>query len=194
MISVFFFNILYLFNFKFIYFILWGLFVNREKKYRSVRFVNNIILSSHAVVIAHNLGLTVSKFSELRRSLYNSNANCIVLKNTLIRLSLLETIHSDLKEVIKGPVVLVCAKDIILLSKILVTFAKENSKFKIIAGSVGEGVVKLPEISYLADLPPLSNIRSKLVSIFNFPANKIVGIFSSPANRIAGVFLSYSKK
>jgi len=168
--------------------------VNKEKKYNSVKLVKDIMLSSSAVIIGHNLGLTVSEFSGLRRSLYECNASCIVLKNTLTRLSLLDTIHFALKEVVKGPTVLICSKDIISISKILVSFSKENTKFVIIAGSVGKGVMELRDINYLAEMPSLDDIRSNLVSIFRFPANRIAGILNAPANRLAHLFFNYSKK
>jgi len=168
--------------------------VNRENKKKMVHHFNGVITSSSVIVVLHNLGLNVSEFSCLRRELRNVSANCFVLKNTLARLALLDTSHLVLQDSIKGPTVLVCSEDILSVSKVLVSFAKKNDLLSIIAGSTGKGIVGLSEINQFAELPPLLDIRSNLVSILRFPANKLVQVIKSPANKLASVILNYSKK
>jgi large subunit ribosomal protein L10 len=168
--------------------------VNRENKQKMVSYFSEVITSSSVVVVLHNLGLKVSEFSFLRKKLRGVGADCFVVKNTLVKLSLLNTVHLGLQDSIKGPSVLVCSQDILSVSKVLVSFVKNNKLLRIIVGSTGGDKICLPDINRLAELPPLDEIRLNLISIFRFSANKLVKVIKLPANNLATVFLNYSKK
>lgn len=168
--------------------------MDREKKNKIVSSVKDDMESSASVIVVHNTGLTVSEISEFRRGLRDVGATCKVLKNTLIRLALLKTSHSDLVEVIKGPVALVFSNDILKASKVVTDYSKKNEKLLIVAGSASRGIMESSDIKYMASLPPLDEIRAKLLATLNHSATRVVQTIVAPARQLTGVFCSYSKK
>lgn len=168
--------------------------MDREKKNKIVCSTKNDIDSAASVVVVKNIGLTVSEISEFRRGLHDIGASCKVLKNTLVRLSMLETSHSGLIEVIKGPVALVFSDDILKVSKAVIGYAEKNEKLLIVAGSAGKGVINSSDIEYMASMPPLDDIRARLVSALKHSALKVVQTVATPARQLTGVIYSYSKK
>jgi large subunit ribosomal protein L10 len=80
-------------------------------------------------------------------------------------------------------------------AKIVVQYAKENDKYSIIGGLLGQSTV-LDEkaVRALATLPSLDQIRGQLVGLIQTPAARIAGVLAAPAGQLARVLKAYADK
>jgi large subunit ribosomal protein L10 len=75
--------------------------------------------------------------------------------------------------------------DPIGLAKILVDFAKDVEVFKLKGGVLAGRAIDAREIAELSTLPPLDEIRAKLVGLIQAPASKIARLVAEPGAQLA---------
>ena len=168
--------------------------MDRQNKEQLVDSMRQALASSSLVVVTHQSGLTVDEASELRRKVREAGASYKVLKNTLARLALADTDHSELSEIMKGPTALAYSEDPVAAAKAVANFAKENEKLSIVGGSMGQGAMDTSQIQALAKLPSLDELRAKLVAMLQTPATKVASVTVAPAGQLARVFSAYGAK
>ena len=99
--------------------------MDRQNKEHLISSMLQVLASSSLVVVTHQSGLTVSEVLELRRKVRESGSSYKVLKNTLARLALPDTDHSELSEIMKGPTALAFSEDPIAAAKVVAEFAEK---------------------------------------------------------------------
>lgn len=148
-------------------------------------------------VVADYRGLTVAELTELRRELRKEQARLIVAKNTLTKHV---TKNGDLKAldpVLKGPTALLVGEgDQVAPVKALTTFLSKYKKTEneIRGGFLDGKLLSRAEVEQLAKLPPLEELRGKLVGAINSPLAGIVGAISSPQRGLVNVLDQYAKR
>jgi large subunit ribosomal protein L10 len=75
----------------------------------------------------------------------------------------------------------------VALAKALVDYAKENEAFEIRTGLLDGQVLEPGEISNLATLPSLDELRGKIVGLLQAPAGKLARLLNEPAGQMARV-------
>ena len=90
---------------------------------------------------------------------------CKVVKNNLAKIAVKDTQYEGLTDNFKGPTALLYSNDIIATSKLLVSFAKEHESLKIIAGAIKSQLIDSKEVSNLAKLGSVDNLKSKFAAI-----------------------------
>ena len=79
-------------------------------------------------------------------------------------------------------------------AKVVTQYAKDNEKFVIVGGIMGETVLDAKAVDALAKLPSLDQLRAKLVGLIQAPATRIAGVIQAPAAQLARVFSAYAAK
>ena len=105
--------------------------MNRKQKEHVVKELSQIFSDSGVVLVAHYSGLTVSKISELRNLMRDSNCGVRVAKNRLSKIALEGKPNSKLAEFLKGQTVLLFSEDPVAAAKISVKFSETNENLKI---------------------------------------------------------------
>ena len=82
-----------------------------------------------------------------------------------------------------APVAIAYAPDPVSAAKVSTQYAKDNEKFVVVGGLMGEVVLDQKGISALATLPSLDELRGK-----------IVGLLQAPAGQLARVVGAYAAK
>ena len=147
-----------------------------------------------AVVVAHNLGLTVAQMTDLRLRLRAEGATFKVVKNTLVQKALAGGESEGASSLFTGPVGIAYANDPVSAAKVATKFAKENDRFVIVGGVMGATVLDEKGVGALATLPSLDELRGKIVGLLQAPATKIAGILQAPAGQLARVVGAYANK
>jgi len=168
--------------------------VDKTQKAEAVEELKGIFAESGSLVVAHYTGLTVAELSKLRGRMRADGASFKVAKNRLAVRALQGTAVEGIAGYFKGPTGIAYSKDPVAASKVAVTFAKDNAKFKVLGGSVGSTVLDAEGVKALSQLPSLDQLRGKIVGLIQAPATKIAGILVAPAGQIARVIGAYSKK
>jgi large subunit ribosomal protein L10 len=147
-------------------------------------------------IVADYRGLTVAELTELRRELFKQDAQFTVAKNTLTKHALKGTGMSVLNDALKGPTALLIGRaDQVAPVKTLTTFLTKNKKPNEIRGGYLDGkLLSRAEVEQLAKLPPIEELRGKLVGAINSPLSGTVAALSSPQRGLVNVLDQYAKK
>ena len=169
--------------------------MDRAQKQESIETLKGVFADAGAVVVTHNLGLTVAELTDLRLRLRKEGAALKVVKNTLVQKALDGAIGEAANSLFKGPVAIAYAADPVSAAKVVAEYAKGNDKLSIVGGILGQDtVLSVDAVKSLATLPSLDQIRSQLIGLVNSPATKVAGIVQAPAAQLARLFSAYANK
>jgi len=168
--------------------------MDRAQKQESIEALKGVFEGAGAVVVTHNLGLTVAEMTDLRLRLRKEGAALKVVKNTLAQKALDGSIGEKGDALFTGPVAIAYGPDPVSAAKVSTQFAKENEKFVIVGGFMGQEVLDSKAVGALATLPSLDQLRAKIIGLLQAPATKVAGVLQAPAGQLARVFNAYATK
>jgi len=168
--------------------------VDRTEKETVVADLHQTFSDTKLLVITQQTGLTVSEVSDLRRQMRAAGATYKVTKNRLTKRALEGTKFEALQPLFTGPTAIAYSDDPVAAAKVCVEFAKKNEKLTVVGGALDEEELDTGRIKYLAQLPSLDDLRSKLIGVVQAPATKLAGVIQAPASQLARVFSAYSSK
>ena len=167
--------------------------MDRAQKAESIETLKGVFADAGAVVVTHYLGLTVAEMTDLRIRLRKEGAALKVVKNRLAQKAM-HGASEGAHALFKGPVAIAYGPDVSSAAKIATQYAKDNDKFVVIGGMMGETVLDQNGVKALATLPSLDEIRATLIGLIQAPATKVAGVLQAPAGQLARVFSAYGAK
>jgi large subunit ribosomal protein L10 len=167
--------------------------LERAKKAESIETLKGVFDGAGAVVVTHYTGITVAQMEDLRGRLRKEGASFKVVKNRLAQKALNGADAAALA-LFKGPVGIAFGPDAVSAAKVSTQYAKDNEKFTIIGGMMGEQVLDAKGVDALAKLPSLDELRGRLIGMLNTPATRIAGILQAPGGQLARVLNAYATK
>jgi large subunit ribosomal protein L10 len=168
--------------------------VQRKQKEVVVEALHSTFSEASSVVVAHQKGLTVAQITDLRGQMREAGAGFRVTKNRLAKRALESTPFENLTDLFSGPTTVAYSEDPVAAAKVAVKFAKDNDKFEVIGGGFAGQALSVDEVQALAALPPLDQLRAKLVGMISTPATRIAAVTAAPAGQLARVFGAYGAK
>ncbi|HMP63284.1 MAG TPA: 50S ribosomal protein L10, partial [Phenylobacterium sp.] len=108
--------------------------MDRAQKQESIETLKGVFAESGAVVVTHNLGLTVAEMTNLRARLREQGAQLKVVKNTLAQKALAGSAGEAGDALFVGPVAIAFGPDPVSAAKVATQFAKDNDKFVVVGG------------------------------------------------------------
>ena len=162
--------------------------MERSAKASAVEDLQGLFANVSSFVVAHYHGLTVNQIQQLRKTLRDSGAAVQVVKNSLARRALVDTIHSPGVNLFSGPCALgYCPDDPTVVPRVMKKFKAEYDSLSIVGGMMNGVVLSATQVEELADLPSLEVLRGKLLGLVNAPAQRLVSIITQPGAGIARV-------
>ena len=168
--------------------------MDRAQKAESIETLKGVFEGAGAVVVTHYLGLTVAEMTDLRGRLRKEGATLKVVKNTLVQKALDGSVGEAGDALFTGPVAIAYAPDPVSAAKVATQYAKDNDKFTVVGGLMGQTVLDQNGIKALATLPSLDELRARIVGLIQAPATKVAGVLQAPAGQLARVFGAYAAK
>lgn len=168
--------------------------MDRSSKEELVSQMREKLNSAVSIIVTHQVGLTVSEATDLRRNIREAGAEFKVLKNTLARLALAGTKHEAIIEFLKGPTAIAFSDEPVGAAKASVDFANDNDSFSVVGGILDGKLLQKSDIEALAKLPSLDELRAKIISVITTPATSLAVIASQPATTIARVLNAKAQK
>ena len=168
--------------------------MDRAQKQESIEALKSVFADSGAVVVTHYMGLTVAELTDLRGRLRKEGAQLQVVKNTLAQKALGGSIGEAGDALFKGPVAIAFAPDPVSAAKVATQYAKDNDKFTVVGGFMGQQVLDKNSVTALATLPSLDQLRAEFIGLLQAPATKIAGVLQAPAGQLARVVGAYAAK
>ena len=161
--------------------------MNRKQKEELVESLHKTFLNSQSIIVTHIDGLTVSETTNLRSNMRDANCKFKVTKNKIAKLALRKTKFEHLDSLFSGPTAIGSSEDTIAPAKVLVNFIKETEKIKIIGGGIESKSLSIDEITNLATLPSLDELRSKLIGLLMAGPTKLIRTIKEPSSRMARI-------
>lgn len=168
--------------------------MNRAQKEEQVAMLNALFGAATLVVVTRPVGLTVAQATDLRRRMRDAGALFKVTKNRLTRLALKGTAFEGLDGLFVGPTAIAYSDDPVAAARVAVDFAEKNDTLGIMGGGLGEQVLDAAQVTALAKLPSLDELRGRLVGIIQTPATRLAGVLQAPAGQVARVMGAYANK
>jgi large subunit ribosomal protein L10 len=154
---------------------------------------------STSTVFLDYKGMTVETANKLRASFRKAGVEYTVVKNTLVRHALKDTVYSDkLGDVLTGMTGIAwCYEDPSVAAKVVKAFRKEEGeageKLKIKAGLIEGTVLDAQGVEeQLAMMPGKDELRAKLLATFQAPLQQFVMLLNAPAQNF--VYLLSAKE
>jgi large subunit ribosomal protein L10 len=168
--------------------------LDRGRKQAQVDELRSTFAASGAVIVAHYSGLSVADMGVLRREMRGVGASFKVTKNTLARIALDGTPFASIQSMFTGPTGIAFASDPVAAAKAVVAYANKNEKFKIIGGGLGTTAMDADGVKALAKMPPIEELRGRLLGVIVAPATQLVRILPAPATNVVGVLSAGAAK
>ena len=168
--------------------------MDRAQKAESIETLKGVFADAGAVVVTHNLGLTVADMEDLRGRLRTAGGTFKVIKNRLALKALEAADGSDYHGLFKGPVGIAYADDAVTAAKVTAEYAKANDKFVVLGGFMGDKVLDAKGVEVLSKLPSLDQISASFLGLLSTPATRVAGVVQAPAAQLARVFNAYATK
>lgn len=160
--------------------------IDRDKKETIVAEVRARFLTSPAVFVAENGGLSAAQMTAFRRDIRAGEGRAQVVKNTLAKRAIAGGPFAALDEFLSGPLIFGAAADVAATAKVFAETAKANDKFIIRGGALAEGVLlSAADIGRLAAIPPRPRLMAMLLGTMKAP----VGGFARTLNEIPARFV-----
>ncbi|MBM2838658.1 MAG: rplJ [Deltaproteobacteria bacterium] len=169
--------------------------MEKKKKEDEISELREKFSRANAAILGEYRGLTVSQIDKLRSALRNVSGELRVAKNTLARIASKGTGIEKIESHLKGPTAIILSySDQAAVAKALTAFAKEQDKFKIRVGVLGNTVLDVNGIKALAELPGLDQLRANILGLIQAPASKLARLMATPGSQVARVVKAHSEK
>lgn len=165
-----------------------------SKKQEVISDLQNKFQEMNLVIVVNYTGLTVDSATELRGEMYKEGAEFKVVKNTLAKIACKGSQYESLYDLFVGPTALAFSKDSVAAAKAIFEFSQSNPSITIVAGALNNKKLEIEDVKYLAKLPSLDDVRSKILLAINSPSSRIARIVKEPGAKIARVLNAYSTR
>ena len=168
--------------------------MDRAQKEKVVEELGQIFESSGVVVVAHYAGVTVAEMQDLRARMRDAGGAVRVAKNKLAKIALEGKANQSIADLLTGMTVLSYSEDPVAAAKVADEYAKENSKFEIIGGAMGETALDVAGVKAVAQMPSREELIASIVGCIGAPASNIAGAIGAPASNIASILSTIEEK
>ena len=161
--------------------------MDRAQKENVVAEVGQIFSDSGVIVIGHYTGLTVAEMSDFRTRMREAGGGVRVVKNRLARIALEGKPCEGMGKYLEGQTVLAYSEDPVAAAKVVDKFVKDNKKFKVVGGAMGQEILDENGVKAVADMPSREELISSIVGQIMSAGGNIVSAITAPASNLAGI-------
>ncbi|MBI2088786.1 MAG: 50S ribosomal protein L10 [Deltaproteobacteria bacterium] len=166
----------------------------RDEKARRVTEVQEKLKSAKMAIVTDYRGLTVAQITRLRREIREASGEYQVIKNTLARRALKDTVYGALDTLLEGTNGWVFAyEDPVTLSKAVVKFVEENEKLAIKGGVLDGEYLDQAKVKVLAQMPSRTELQAKLLALMQAPAVQLLRLIQEPGARVVRILETLRK-
>ena len=159
--------------------------MDRAQKEKVVEELGQIFESSGVVVVAHYAGLTVAEMQDLRARARKAECAVRVAKNRLAKIALEGKPCESMTDLMTGMTVLTYSEDPVAAAKVAEDFAKDNKKFEILGGAMGENALDRAGVEAVSKMPSRDELIASIAGCIGAPASNIAGILSTIEDKAA---------
>jgi large subunit ribosomal protein L10 len=167
----------------------------RPEKASIVSELSEALKRSPFVLVTDYRGMKVAHFSELRNRLAPAGAEVHVVKNSFLKLAMVDSGFPEVGDQFAGQTAVVTGEvDVAPVAKIFKTFATEFKLAALRVGFVDRAVLSPEELQTLAELPSREILQAQLLGLLLSPAIKLVRLLNEPASALARLLNAKAQK
>ena len=168
--------------------------MDRAQKEKLVEELGQIFESSGVVVVSHYAGLTVAEMQDLRARMREAGGSVRVAKNKLAKIALEGKPCASIADLLSGMTVLSYSEDPVAAAKVAEAYAKDNEKFVILGGAMGETALDQAGVKAVASMPSREELIASIVGCIGAPASNIAGAIGAPASNVASILSTIEER
>lgn len=158
--------------------------ITRQKKEEIVAKVADITKSAKTLVFAQFKGLTVAEQNEMRKALRAQEIGYTVAKKSLMSRALSAAGYEGTMPALDGEVSLAYGQDELAPARELAVFVKKFGEHLAFAGGVfGGKFVSKDEITAIAAIPGMQQLRAQFVQLINSPRQRFAVVLNAKADK-----------
>ena len=163
--------------------------LSREKKEQLLKEYGERLGRAQVLSWARHCGLSVAEISDLRKQLRDSNAEAVVIRNTLMRITLEQAGWALDAEMMGGPaLVTFIYDDIAPAARTLVNFARNREEqFQVTGGIIDGTLANVSQIRQLTTLPSRDVLLAQVVGGIQAPISGLVGTLAAVMRGVLNV-------
>jgi large subunit ribosomal protein L10 len=117
-----------------------------------------------------------------------------VAKNRLAKIALEGNPAKGMGKFLKGQTVLAYSEDPVAAAKVARGFAKDNDKYVILGGAMGDQVLDPNGVEAVANMPSRDELIATIVGMIGAPGGNLVAAIGAPASDIAGILKTLEER
>ena len=168
--------------------------MDRAQKEQVVEELGQIFESSGVVVVAHYEGMTVAHMQDLRSRMREAGGSVRVAKNKLAKIALEGKACESIANYLTGMTVITYSEDPTAAARIADKYAKDNERFVILGGAMGDTALDPAGVKAVASMPSREELIASIVGAIGAPASNIAGAIGAPASNIAGILSTLEER
>lgn len=154
--------------------------MNRVEKAVLISHIKEKAEAASFVVVTDFKGISVEELTCLRTKLRESGGEYLVVKNTLARIALTDSVHSIIKKQFKENCAIVFGyTDPIAIAKTLCDFVRSSKFITIRHGSLEGNILTPRDIENLATLPSKPELIAQMLGTMNAVPTNFVSLFAN---------------
>jgi large subunit ribosomal protein L10 len=158
----------------------------KRDKQQTVETLRERLSQAKGTFFADFQGMDVAAASQLRTKCREAGVQFQVVKNTLARRALDESLRSTLDTALTGPTaVATSVEDEVIAAKVISDFCKEFERPVLKAGIVDGKAMNQDQVNVLAMLPSREVLLGRFAAGLKSPVQKLHAALSSPLTKLA---------
>lgn len=145
--------------------------LNLNDKKAVVAEISANVAAAQTIVVAEYRGIRVADLTQLRAKARAQGVYLHVLKNTLARRAVEDTVFASLASEMTGPLIYSISADAVAAAKVINDFAKSNDKLVVKAGNFAGKSLDKAAVAALASIPSREVLISQLLGIMQAPVS-----------------------
>jgi large subunit ribosomal protein L10 len=157
------------------------------EKITAVEALTDKVKRAKLAIVTDYRGMTVRELAALRRQLRQHHVDYTVAKNTLLRIAAQNAAVEVADTLLAGPTaVAFCYEDIVQPAKALQDFARTNRMLRVRGGVLDGRPVSAEDVTRLATLPPVDQLRAEVVGAVGGALSQFVGVLNGLLQTVVG--------
>ncbi len=156
--------------------------ITKDKKQALVSELNEQFATAKGTAFARYDGISVAELQQLRRKAREAGVTIKVVKNRLVRVSMLDNATykaTDTSALVGQLLYAFSADDEVAPAKVLNDFAKSNPSLELAGGFSGEGLAQsAADVTALASLPSKNQLIAEVVAQLLSPVHDVTNALS----------------
>lgn len=162
--------------------------LNLAQKKEVVAELANVADSAHSLIAADYTGISVDKFTELRKQARENGVVLRVAKNNLVKRAVQGTDYEATADHLVGPLLYAFSmEDPGAAGRLVKEFAKENPQLEARLVAIGGEVHPASHVDVLASLPTRDEALAMLARVLAEPATQMARVMAEPASQATRV-------